>query len=259
MLVIALLGAVAQTAAGQTGTFMGIVTRDTLSHGVRGAEIRLPQLGLAAQTDVNGEFRFDAVPAGRYAVTVRAIGFEQFADSIDIAAGKTLDGDLTLRPAATQLDTLITKADAPNTVPPLLRDFESRRKMHTAGAFLDDSTLRAHDDEHLSSLIGMLPGVRTVHQQFKTGVYLASAMSTTDGGPVFMSRPAPCMLNVFENGIRIYQGGPGGVGEPPDFSNIRVSDYSGVEVYVSASVLPPQFAATGNSCGAILLWTRVRR
>jgi len=237
-----------------TGNFTGIVTRDTLGHVVVGAEIALPALNRAMPTNENGEFHFPGIAAGRYLVTVHAIGFAPFADSIVVEQGQTLDGDLTLTPAARLLDTLRTTAARTSLGSRSLEEFETRRKTIVAGAFITDSVLRANELTKMSSLIARLPGVHTI-QGRGMAVYIASAVATTDGRPAFMSTSKPCFVTVYVDGVRKYQAGKA-ADDPPDFQSMRASDFAGVEYYASPSMAPSEFSATGSDCGVMLLWSR---
>jgi hypothetical protein len=183
---------------------------------------------------------------------MRAIGFNTFADSIAVAAGQTLDGELTLSPVVTTLDRIRTTATAVRNIPPALREFESRRKSSPTGYFLGDSALRRHDSDDMSTLIGMLPSVRTV--LMKTKVYLASARSQSTGPALKASGSSNCLFTVYQDGMKIFQAGDGS--DPPDFGHMRVDEFAGVEVYPSASETPAQYSATGTGCGVILLWSK---
>lgn len=237
----------------QIGVFSGVVTGDSLGHPVTRAEVALPQLHRVTLADEQGGFRFNDVPAGHYAVTVRAIGFDAFTDSVTIAAGDTLDGELTLSPAVTHLASVRTTAPTAPQVPPRLQEFVFRDRAQITGYFLSDSALRRHDREDLVSVIGMLPGVRVLF--VKSYSYLASGHGGNSSGPVFKSNGgSTCLFTVFLDGMRMFQSGDGS--PPPDFRKMRVEDYYGVEVYPSAASVPAQYSSTGTNCGAILLWSR---
>jgi hypothetical protein len=242
------------------GGFSGIVTRDTLGHPVVGAAVALPALNRTAQTNESGEFRFGEVPAGMYLVTVRAIGFAPFADSIAIKPGQTLDGDLSLTPSTQLLDTLVTKADRSTIQSRSIEEFETRRKAHVVGAFVSDSALRANETAKLSSLIGVLAGARMI-QGRATDVFLAAGHDVSMGGPAFLSRPGPCFATVYIDARLAWSAAqPHARDEtPPNLGNMRASDYAGIEFYATPAAAPAEFASTGSSCGTLLLWTRKDR
>lgn len=241
---------------------MGVVTRDTLGHPIAGAEVALPRLGRALQTNDRGEFQFSNVPPGGYEVDIRAIGFESLKATIELKAGQTIDGDLTLTPALVSLDTVhSTAANLARGHDIELRDFESRKKAKASGAtFYDDSLLRKRENDQLVTVLGHMAGARVILGGTAVapgdGAYLASGLNVTDGKPEFFSSPHPCFVTVYRDGINIFQNNDGSGRPAPDFSQEKVSDYSGVEYYPTPSMAPAQYSQTGNSCGVLLLWTR---
>jgi hypothetical protein len=251
--IVCLLTFFSRSLVAQTGTFTGVVTRDTLGTPLPGADVALSGVETRVRTDAQGAFRFTNVAAGKHSVVVRAVGFEMFYAQIDIEPGKTLDGDLTLTRAPVVLDTVMSVERGADATPPNLRDFESRRKSAATGQFITDSTLRAHDDAMVGSLVGMLCGAKIVFGGLGEE-YLSSGRGTTSK-PAFQSAPtSACLVTVYQDGIQIYPGG-----NLPDFGHMRVSDYSGVEYYASPAEAPAQYTRTGTGCGIVLLWTRQRR
>ena len=232
-----------------SGTFVGIVTRDTLDHRLSGIEVRIPQLQRSVRTNDDGSFRFAGIAPGKYAVSIRAIGYEPFTTFIDIKSGDLLDAELTLVPVAASLDTVRTVDRAKPAPPLILQEFESRRRAGAFGQFLGDSALRAHEDDMLISFLSKFHGARTVSSG--TSTFLASSRPGGNGR-ASRDRVAGCLVTVFENGSLIYPGAPG----PPDFAHIRAADYSGVEFYVSSVEAPAQYSRSGTGCGVLLLWRR---
>jgi hypothetical protein len=239
-------------AQGASATFTGVVTRDTIGTPVAGAEIRLLDIGRSARSDAKGEFRFAGVPAGSLNVTVRAVGFEPFVATVTIAAGQTLDADLTLTPASVLLDTVRSVGSRHPALPWKMQEFESRRQTAASGQFLTDSLLHAHQDEMMASLVGMLNGAKLAYSPKSTAVYLASSRNGGSGKPAFLDTGGgPCLVTVYVDGIQVYPGG-----EAPDFGHMKAGEYAGVEFYASPSQVPAQYSRTGTSCGVVLLWRK---
>ena len=61
---------------------------------VGGAELRLPQLNRVATTNYLGEFGIGRIPPGRYAVTLRAVGFTPITDTVEIKANSVTEREL---------------------------------------------------------------------------------------------------------------------------------------------------------------------
>src|SRR4051794_35562680 len=118
----------ASSARGQRPNFFGTVARDSLDHVIGGAEIRIPALDRATLSNYMGQFRFSNLAPGKYAVTVRYVGFTPLADSIVIADGKFVERDYLLHEVPLSLDTVRTRADQRKWRSPALNAFEERRR-----------------------------------------------------------------------------------------------------------------------------------
>ncbi|HEY4216064.1 MAG TPA: carboxypeptidase-like regulatory domain-containing protein [Gemmatimonadaceae bacterium] len=248
---------IAANARAQTGVFIGTVARDSLDHAVGNAEVQLPQLSRKTTTNYLGEFRFGDVPAGRYAVTVRAVGFEPLIDTIVVKPGATVDGDIILTALPVSLDTSRTVAATNRpALPAGLDEMEGRRKMHMGGFFVTDSALRANDERKLTYFLAMAPRIEEVLSTTGSGIFIAvpgpAPGYTTDG--TFPG--GRCYVNIYLNGSVFWAGPPGPFNPPPDFNAMWAREYSGVEYYASESSIPTQYNATRWGCGVLLLWTR---
>ena len=243
----------------QNSIFAGTVARDSLHHMLGSAEVRFPDLERSASTTAGGEFRFEGLPSGRYVVTIRSVGFAPVTDTVSLAAGATTTHDFVLKPAVLALDTVRSRAQSKRFISAALNAFEERRTSGHGGQFVTDSEFRRNENSRLSELL-----VRRIAGLMKIPVgpntYLASGRSLgTDGGPVFLSKLGPnvyCWVTVYLDGTKIFQGPGSSVSKPPDFNNMSIADFSGAEYYGGSATVPPEFNATGTSCGVLLLWTR---
>lgn len=254
---LALILLASASAVAQRPNFFGTVARDTLEHMIGGAEIRIPALDRATLSNYMGQFRFSNLPAGKYAITIRYVGFQPYADSIIVADGKFVERDYVLVEIPVNLDTMRTRAGQRQWRSPALNAFEERRRSNVGGYFLADSVFRANEGQKLSDVLGRLPGLMKVPIGSRT--YLASGRSMgNDGGPVFMSRRAQnvwCFVTLYVDGVKLYQAPDA---SPPDYNLLPTTEYSAAEYYGGAASVPAQFNATGSSCGVLLLWTRER-
>lgn len=257
LVIVAVCALSASTVNAQTGTFAGTVARDSVGTAVGSAEVQLPQLNRKATTNYLGEFRFGDLPAGRYAVTVRAVGFQPFIDSITIKPGAAVDGDIVLTALPVNLNATRTVAAATETrLPPGIAELEERRKLHMGGFFVTDSMLRANDERKLTYLLAQAPRLQQALSS-GYGVFIAvpgpAPAYKTDG----TFPPKKCFVNVYLNGARYWSGPPSPVNPPPDFDAMWAREYSGVEYYASSSTVPSQYNSTNAwPCGVLLLWTR---
>jgi hypothetical protein len=245
----------------QTAALVGTVMRDTLGHALAGGiEVRIPQLNGGATTNYLGEFRITRIPPGKYLVTIRALGYEPFEDSIAFVANQAVTREFVLKQVGAVLGPVETRAAgaAPRRAP-ALEAFEERRLSGKGGYFVTDSTFRDNESKRLSDVLGRIPGIQKIPDRDFT--YIASSRASGDGGLVFQkaqSNRVFCAVTVYINGLLRFQG-PVSAGNPPfDINTINVSDLAGAEFYPGGATLPPQFTPTGTSCGVLLLWTRDR-
>jgi hypothetical protein len=258
--IAALCATLASAAGAQTGTFVGTVSRDSMGTAVGQAEVQLPELKLTYTTNWQGEFQFTKVPVGRHLVTVRAIGFQPFLDTIEVKPGATLDGDIVLTAAPVDLAAQHTIASAvAKRLPPGLQEMEDRRKTHMGGFFVTDSMLRANDERKLTYFMSQVPGIHQVLSQMGGGIFLASALAPegrvatgTDG----TFPPNQCYITIYMNGGKFFVGPATANNPPPDFGSWWARDYSGIEYYPSGATVPAEYNGTGSGCGTLLLWTR---
>ena len=258
--------AAAASASAQNGSLAGTVARDSSGHMIGGAEIRLPQLNRAVTSNYLGEFGISALPPGRYAVTLRAVGFTPVTDTIEIKANAVTEREFILAAVVAVLDTVRTTTAGQRRLPPGLAGMEERRRAGQGGYFVTEDVLRDNDSRQMAGLLsGRIPGVTQVF--IGSAVYLASGRTVGDGGPVFRKKPAgspnQCFVTVYMDGIRIWNGPWDGPSDrshapPPDFGHMGVNEYGGIEYYPGGASLPMQFNATGTGCGTLLLWTRDR-
>ncbi|MGH7618120.1 MAG: carboxypeptidase regulatory-like domain-containing protein [Gemmatimonadaceae bacterium] len=245
----------------QTSALVGTVMRDTLGHALGGGiEVRIPQLNGATATNYLGEFRFTRVPPGRYLVTIRALGFAPFSDSITFVANQAVNREFVLIPIATPLDPVTTRAaGAPKYRSPALNAFEERRLAGKGGQFVSDSAMRLNETRTLPNVLSMMAGLQKVNGMDAT--YIASMRSGgTGGGLVFQRKGVDpnCYVTLYVDGVMRWQG-PATVSNPPlDFSQFTVTDLAGAEFYPGGASLPAQYSSTGTTCGVLLLWTRER-
>lgn len=156
LVVLAMAGPQAGVATAQNvGTVAGTVTIAGSGDGMPGVRIEIPELGLEATADIDGRFRIDFAPAGRYDVRAEAIGCRAGSWTIDIPPGGWVDLRLTLDgPAFAASPELMTgrmesaavEMEAPYTV-----------------ERLEGRDLQRNPTRHIGDLIrGAFPGAKVV-------------------------------------------------------------------------------------------------
>jgi outer membrane receptor for ferrienterochelin and colicins len=108
--VVALAVSGSALAAQATGTISGTVLSPATGP-VSGAQVQAFAAGRVAGEAVTGEsgtFRITGLEAGRYALQVRALGYSVYRDTVDVAAGQTVQLTVALRRSVLQLDQVVT-------------------------------------------------------------------------------------------------------------------------------------------------------
>src|SRR5438876_6013062 len=103
-------GLVAGPVQAQQGTSAGQVTHKSNQQPVAGAQVLIAGTSLESRTGRDGHFTMIKVPAGRYTVQVRLIGYATGTASVSVAAGETATADFALTPAAVPLDAVVVSA-----------------------------------------------------------------------------------------------------------------------------------------------------
>lgn len=244
----------------QTAVLSGIVVRDSAGHEIPGAQLSLPGLNRSTVANSLGEFRFARLPAGRYAIVIRHLGFAAFTDTIDIADGARVEREFMLSEQAVQLDSVRVSAPEKKYISPGLAGFEERRKAGF-GHFITTDELRKNDDRLLLDvLVGQIPGIKAFpvskHQSME---YVASSRKC-GAGPALLNckgQGSVCPVTLYIDGVLVYTAS-GGLMDAPDMRQFDIRHYAGVEFYAGGATTPARYNATSSGCGVLLLWTRER-
>ena len=96
--------------AGQSQSALTGFVRDTAGRPLARAAVAVPFAGRTAVTDDNGRYLLAPVLPGRHAVVARALGHRPARDTVEIAAGDTVQLDFTLVPSALEVAPLVVTA-----------------------------------------------------------------------------------------------------------------------------------------------------
>jgi hypothetical protein len=243
-IVVALISAcVGCTAAAQSkprpaaGQIDGVIS-DTSLAPIADATITIVGTDIRVVTGANGRFRLVDVPAGRYVLLARRIGYEATTTPILVADLDTLRISIALEQVVASLDTVRV---ATHNVSPRLAEFYDRRKVGP-GQFRTQDEIEKQNPVSLGDVFRRFLGIRM----------------TSDG------RGAQSMRD-FAKGCPIIAIVDGFV-KYTDFSQLpSPKEVAAIEFYAGPSEIPLQFKSmigdplkgvTGVSCGLILVWTR---
>lgn len=161
------------------GRIVGKVTKTGSNEGVPGAVIKVNELAIGAQTDVDGNYSIGKVKPGRYTIEATLIGYKQVRNySIDVAAGADTKLDFAMEETVLPLGSeVIVYGERPlmdPTVPAAIRTIQpqeiSRGATRDLGEILKELPGVVEIDKELH-----IRGGRTYETQ-----YMIDGVSVTD-------------------------------------------------------------------------------
>lgn len=259
--------AVSRTTLGLVGLLVGFPLHaqhtlrgqvvDSGGAGLPGVEVVLAEAERRGVTDSGGRYAIWSIPAGRYEVVFRRLGYTPLAmfRSFMGDTGTTVV-EVRLAAEAVVLPEVETKVRGPEEVPVKLREWARRREFNVGGKFWDDSLLRTREHQRLPELLQSVSGVRIIRRN--GGRFLA-----TGGGRAGVSflpqrdprGPVPrdaCYATILLDGIRM-----GFNPDPPNLDDLPIHQIEAIELYRSLSEIPIEFLGPGSHCGVLAIWTRV--
>lgn len=127
------------------------VVSDSAARPVVGATVTITELNRVTYTGRHGRFAFADVPAGRYRLLVRRLGFAPLLRSVDVSGPTTVT--LTLQATALEMDPVTITA---------LRSSSPALSSPMSTAVLDEDALRRQQSVSIAHVLEGVPGVRTM-------------------------------------------------------------------------------------------------
>jgi hypothetical protein len=205
-------------------------------------------------TSKTGTVSLFFLPDGGGLVRLRKIGYETQTMAVSISPADTAPITITLSHATT-LAPVVVRDSAPKYLTPGLRSFEEHRKAGF-GHFVTDSVFRKGENSTLANfLASRLPGIQSVSGR-GSAKYLSSGRKSCAGSALRGCRSPDCFVSVYLDGAKVFEAGTAGA-SPPDFEHMSPIDFAAAEFYQGAEV-PPEYNSSTNSCGVLLLWSRIK-
>ena len=221
---------------------------------VEGVEVADVLNKASSMTSKTGTVSLFFLPDGGGLVRLRKIGYETQTLAVSISPSDTVPITVILA-HATALPAVVVKDSAPKFIPAALRQFEEHRKAGF-GHFLDDSAFRRGETSTLANfLTAHMPGILSVPGP-GSAKYIASGRKGCAGPALRTCRSPDCYVSVYLDGAKIYDAGTPGMIRV-DFEHLSPIDYSAAEFYQGAEI-PPEYNSAGNSCGVLVLWSRMK-
>jgi hypothetical protein len=248
-------------AAAQTGAITGIVYRDTANHPLAGVQVTIDGANRTTQTTSAGAFLISGLPAARYVIELRHVGFAPLVDTVVIAAGFPVNREYVMAQQAVTLGSVQT-TEAKDRHVTQYDEFLDRLEHHNGGHFVDAAVLRKNASRRIGDLLtSLIPGLRLYQPlagQQPSWEYVSSGRGQCKGPAFTCGGSTPCPVALYVDGLPIFSPGPSASDTRmvPDFSTYNTSDYAGIEYYAGGGSVPERYNSTNNSCGVLLLWTR---
>ncbi len=235
---------------------------------LEGVSVRLLPIGFATETDATGRFRFTGLPAGRYELQIRHIGYEPVGFALEIAdPDEEFDlGVIPLEAVAPMLEGVVVEGEG--ILPRLASVGFYARRDGGLGAFVEREEIEGWNPREVSDILRRLPGVR-VEPNPNYGLALQPRRSAfgyavgqspgRDTRRVLVYSPrAPnaqdCPPLYFIDGAFL--------GDALTVDIDAVYDPTAaeaIEFYAGPGRLPAEFNRPGAQCGVFVFWSRVGR
>jgi hypothetical protein len=204
---------------------------------VAGARVGLMGSSAATLTKANGEFVLDSLPSGTQAIVVRQLGYRPTEVAVDLSSRAPARVAVKLGQYVPELSPVEVTAQREEGLQKV--GFLDRKRTSAGGYFLGPEQIEQRNAMRFSDVMRTVPGIRVSEQN---GQAMLSPGRGAQGGCV----------TIFVDGAQWQQLEPGDLD-----TFVRPTEVAAVEVYNGAST-PAQFTTAGQSCSAIVVWTKTR-
>jgi TonB-dependent receptor-like protein/carboxypeptidase family protein len=227
----------AQAGAVGTGGIKGQI-HDSLGIGIAGVEITLDAGTRAFETDEQGKFELQKVPAGPLSIRLRRIGFRPDTIDLMVLAGQVIPLEVRIRRLAIALAPVFIRGREALTG---WRAGFYDRKDRGGGHFYTATDIDKRNPPNMTDFFRTVPGAR---------------VEPTNGGFTKIIRFRGASRNCWP--LVWLDGSPLGAGEF-DLDNLNPRSIEAMEVYAGPASVPAQYQSvrgTAYNCGTILIWSK---
>ena len=225
------------------GRLSGVVVTATAGTPLAGAQVSIRD-GPQTTVDERGEWTLTGAPLGTRMLEVRAIGYYPERRAVDVVTGAA--------PIRTALSTMKSVLDTVTVTARMnqlnMRGFEERRRGGGTGRFLTPEDIARRNPVVASDIFRMVPGLTVERSELGSpSISMRGIFAETCVPAVYLD--GHFMSDLTADDIDSW---------------VKPKEIAGIEVYVGPSV-PPQFSTgmagsgiTGEVCGSIVIWTKMR-
>lgn len=205
---------------------------------VANARVGLMGSSAATLTRTNGEFTLDSLPAGTQALVVRQLGYSPTEVPVELSS--RTPAQVTVRlgvmvPQLSPVEVISRREEGLQKV-----GFLDRKRTSAGGYFITPEQLEQRKAIKFTDVLRTTPGLRV--QESNGQAMISSTRSAQGNGCV----------TVYVDGAPWQQLDPGDLD-----TFVQPNEVAAVEIYNGASV-PAQFMTPGQSCTAVVVWTKTR-
>ena len=202
------------------------------------ARVGLMGTSAATLTRTNGDFVLDSLPAGTQALVVRVLGYRPTEQSVELSSRAPTRVTIKLGvfvPELTAVEVVSARDEGLQKV-----GWTERKRGSAGGYFIDPETIEHRKANLFTDLLRTVPGIRVQSDNGQMSVY--STRSSQGSGCVTMWVDGSQWQSLQ-------------AGDMDSF--VRPEEVVAIEVYQGTSA-PPQFTTVGQSCAAVVVWTKTR-
>ena len=194
------------------GTVKGVLFDDANGEAVPFANVVLDGTGYGCATDLNGFFLINKVPAGKYTLRVRFMGYEEYQEEVTVVNHRTVTLTIHLKPSAQMLKTVeITDSKAEE------RRIQTQVSVEKLTASQIQQMPSIGGTADLAQYMQVLPGVNSTGDQggqlYIRGGSMIQNLTLLDGMIVYNPFHSIGLYSIFETDVilnaDIYTGGFG--------------------------------------------------
>ena len=222
----------------QDGRALVGLVRDSIGHAIAGAEVRARGNIVVARSDDSGRFHVAQMPVGARGVFVRRLGFAPMRALITPSVGTTDSVKVTLTAIALALPAVTVQEQHDSLSRRVLADFWARRS-RGFGKFVTRDEIEQKGASRFVDIVRSLPSVTIQDYRGRPEIRFRGSV-----GGMFRD----CPPKYWVDGIPLESG------SADEFAPDNVE---AVEIYAGPATTPPQFTTRSNTCGTVVVWTRL--
>jgi hypothetical protein len=237
-LVVSLL-ATSSAGAQAPRSLVGLV-RDSAGHVIPGAEVRARDNVVLAYSDDSGRFHVAQMPIGVRGVFVRRLGFAPKQATIQTNASGSIDSVLVVLIAVAHALPEVTAEGAHDSLSQhVLAEFWARRA-RGFGKFVTRDEIERKGASRFVDVVRSVSSVSIMSYQGRQEIRFRGAAH----GAMFRD----CPPQYWVDGIPLERG------SAEEFTPENVE---AIELYAGPATTPPQFATRSQTCGTVVVWSRL--